>query len=47
LTGRRTSDKDPGVAPRNTPEQQDAADLEFIELDDVPVKKVRSIPVRE
>jgi len=44
LTERSTSEKDPEVAPQSTPEQQDAADSEFIELDDVPVKKVRSIP---
>ena len=43
LTERSTSEKDPGVAPRSTTEQQDAADLEFVELDDVPVKKARSI----
>jgi len=30
------------VAPRSTPEQRNAADLEFVELD-VPVKKVWSI----
>ena len=31
------------MAPRSTPEQQDAVDSKFAELD-VPVKKVRSIP---
>jgi len=44
LTKRNTSEKDPGVAPQSTLEQQDVADSEFIELDDVPVKKIRSIP---
>jgi len=43
LLTRSTSDKDPGVTRRSSPEQQDAADLEFVELD-VSVKKVRSIP---
>ena len=43
LTEWSTSEKDPEVAPRSTPEQQDVADSEFVELDDVPVKKVRSI----
>ena len=44
LTERSTSEKDPGVAPRSTLEQEDATDSEFIELNDVPLKKVRSIP---
>ena len=44
LTKRNTSKKNPGVASWSTPEEQDAAESEFIELDDVPVKKVRSIP---
>jgi len=38
-----TSKKDPGVASRSTPEQQDVADSEFVELDGVPVKMVRSV----
>ena len=41
---RSTSKKDPEVASRSTPEQQDGADSEFVELDDIPMKKVRSIP---
>ena len=44
LTERSTSEKDPGVAPQSTPEYQDAADSEFVKLDDVPVKKIWSIP---
>jgi len=32
------------VASRSTPKQQDAVDSEFVELDDVSVKKVQSIP---
>ena len=44
LTERNTSEKDPRVASQSTPEQQDAAELEFVKLDDVPMKKVRSIP---
>ena len=44
LTERSTSEKDPGVAPQSTPKYQDAADSEFVKLDDVPVKKVWSIP---
>ena len=43
LTERSTSEKDPKVAPLSTPDQQDAADSEFVKLDDVPVKKIRSI----
>ena len=39
LMKRSTSKKDPRVASRSTPRQQDAAKLEFLELDDVPVKK--------
>ena len=40
LIERSTSEKDPGVASRSTLEQQDAAESEFNELDDVPVKKL-------
>ena len=40
LTKRSTSEKDPEVAPQSNLEQHDVADSEFIELDDVPVKKV-------
>ena len=43
LTERSTSEKDLRVASRSTPEQQDAPDSEFIELDGLPIKKVRSI----
>jgi len=43
LTERSTSKKDPVVASRRTPEQQDIADSEFIKLDDFSVKKVQSI----
>jgi len=44
LTERSTSEKDPKVTPRSTLEQQEAADSEFVEFDDVPMKKDRSIP---
>ena len=44
LTERSISEKDTGVASRSTPEQQDVADSEFVELDDVHVKKVQSNP---
>ena len=43
LTERSTSKNDPGVTPHSTPKQRDVADSEFVELDDVLVKKVRSI----
>jgi len=43
LTERGTSEKNPRVASRSTPGQQDATELEFVELDEVPMKKVRSI----
>ena len=43
LTGRSTSEKDPGVASQSTPEQQNVMDSEFVKLDDAPVKKVRRI----
>ena len=43
LVKRNTSEKDPEVAPRSTLEQHDVADLQFVELDDVHVKKIRSI----
>jgi len=43
LTVRNTSEKDPRVASWSTLEQQDALESKFMELDDVPVKKVRSI----
>ena len=44
LTERSIPEKDLRVAPRCTPEQQSsAADSEFVELDDVPVKEIRSI----
>ena len=42
LTDRNTLEKDPRVSSQSTPEQ-DAADSEFVELDDVHAK-VRSIP---
>ena len=44
LMERSTSEKDPGVVPQSTKEQQDTTDSEFVELDDVPMKKVWSIP---
>jgi len=43
LTERSTSEKDPRVTSQSTLGQQDAAELEIIELDDVSVKKVHSI----
>ena len=43
LTERRTSEENLGVAPRSTPEQQNVTDSEFVELDDVPLEKARSI----
>ena len=43
LMEKSTSDKDHGVASRCTPGQQDAAESKFVELDDVPLKKVWSI----
>ena len=36
-------EKNPEVASWNTPEQQDVADSEFVELDDLLLKKVQSI----
>jgi len=36
-----TSEKDPRVASQSTLRQQDAAESEFVELDNVLVKKVR------
>ena len=44
LIERSTSEKDLEGASQSTPEQQDAADSEFVELDDVPVKKIWSSP---
>jgi len=44
LTERSTLEKDLGVTSRNTPGQHNATVSEFVELDDVPMKKVRSIP---
>ena len=35
---------DTGVAPRNTPEQQGAADSEFVKLEDALMDKARNIP---
>ena len=43
LMEKSTLEKDPEVASRSTPEQQNAAESEFVELD-VPVKNVRNIP---
>jgi len=43
LTERSTSKKDLGMTSRTTPGHQDAAMSEFVELDNVPVKKVQSI----
>jgi len=44
LTERSTPEKDLRVAPQSTPEQQrNAADSEFVELDDVLVEKSQSI----
>jgi len=39
LAERSISKNDLIVAPRSTPEQQSAADSEFIELEDAPVDK--------
>ena len=44
LMERSTLEKDPRVASWSNLEQQDDVDSEFVELDDVPVKKLRSIP---
>ena len=43
LTKKSTLKKDPRVASRSTPRQQDAAESEFVEIDDAPVKKIQSI----
>jgi len=44
LTERSTPEKDLGVAPQSSLEQQSgAADSEFVELDDVPIEKIQSI----
>ena len=43
-TKRSTSEDDPGVAPRSTPELQGTADSEFVELEDAPMDKVQNIP---
>jgi len=40
---RSTLEDDLGMAPRSTLEQQCAADLEFIELEDAPLDKARNI----
>jgi len=40
---RSTSEDEPGVAPRSTPEQQGAADSEFVELEDALMDKARNI----
>ena len=40
---RSTLKKDPRVASQSNPEQQDDMDSEFVELDDIPVKKLQSI----
>ena len=45
LTERSTQEKDVGVAPRSTSEQQsNVVDSKFVKLDDVLVEKSQSIP---
>ena len=42
-TDRSALEDDPEMAPQSTPEQQGAADLEFVELEDAPVNKAQNI----
>jgi len=40
---RSTSENNLGVAPQSTPEQEGAADSEFVELEDAPMDKTQNI----